>query len=249
MSQYLTFIPLSFLLLIGACQSNKVMTPQTLTETAWELENCLTAKGENLAMGDTPPTMEFGTVQRLGGYSGCNSYGGDYVMKDGKLSAVVMSTKRYCAETAEVENMLFQLLQEGVTVAMDGKNMVLMGANGEKMTFHPKAASADTPTTMMRAEPLTSPTPAAQRFTGTFIYMADAAVFTDCNNGERYAVQVGEGAFQECEKAYRRMGKENAEPALMVVDAVVMDNPAKEGFSKMMKIERLVTGNEKGDCP
>ncbi|MEL6357052.1 MAG: hypothetical protein AAFQ37_09000, partial [Bacteroidota bacterium] len=85
----------------------------------------------------------------------------------------------------------------------------------------------------------------AGRYVGLFRYMADAAIFTSCEDDKRYSVELS-GAFIDCEKVYRRMNK-NGEPAFMVLDGEVVKNQG-EGPAEILRIKKLVSANTTSKC-
>ncbi len=72
-----------------------------------------------------------------------------------------------------------------------------------------------------RAEP-------APGLQGMFIYMADAARFTECRTGRSYPVAM-EGAYIELERAYLDARTEPGQPLLATIEGQIVPRPPMEG--------------------
>lgn len=82
---------------------------------------------------DTPLTIEFADGQ-VGGFSGCNSFGGTYTQKGSDLQFVQMeSTLMACAETGvmEQERVYLAALQAVNTFTADENSLTLSGEGVE----------------------------------------------------------------------------------------------------------------------
>ncbi|WP_439107944.1 copper resistance protein NlpE N-terminal domain-containing protein [Congregibacter sp.] len=84
---------------------------------------------------------------------------------------------------------------------------------------------------------------------GEFRYFADAASFTDCASGYRYAVLM-EGEYLSLERGYLAAGLKSGAPWPVQVDAQMLNRQAMEGegASQSLRIERFTEDNT-GPCP
>jgi heat shock protein HslJ len=68
-----------------------------LAGTEWKLVSFGKAGAESPVLEKTAVTIKFGADGKAGGSSGCNSYGGEYQVRDDTLSLDrIISTKRAC---------------------------------------------------------------------------------------------------------------------------------------------------------
>ncbi|MEM9835406.1 MAG: META domain-containing protein [Bacteroidota bacterium] len=236
---------LLLVLLFLTCNTPKDMPTQKLVGTEWQLQSYTTAAGKQvLAQGETA-TLKFETEMKLAGHSGCNAFGGDYQMAGNKMTAQVFSTKRYCQEVNVQERAIFSIFSAGGTLTVSESTLTISDGK-QRLDYVPIGSKLSSKATPESAAKSTGET---KRYVGMLRYMADAAVFTDCADGEVYSVATGQGAWITCEKAYTRMGKSNGENAFMVIDGELIKNPEPEGREYLLKITRLVSGNESGKCP
>lgn len=101
----------------------------------------VTAIGGAPVKGTRPLTITFGEDGRVGGFGGCNSYGGSFKENNSKLTfGDLISTMMACAEPAigAQESALHATLKGTVTVApgADGK-VLLTGENGTVLELTP----------------------------------------------------------------------------------------------------------------
>lgn len=97
------------------------------------------------------------------------------------------------------------------------------------------------------AEASVDDTPTVSTYTGLFIYMADAAVFTPCG-GKMIPVESSSPGYANCEKTYMGMEK-MGEPALMTVEGYLVDNPNPEGKKELLRITKLLASSNEKACP
>ena len=79
-------------------------------------------------------TINFSSGGKVSGNNSCNNYGGDYKVENNKLSlGMMMSTRKFCQETAEIETTFMRNLtevdnfkiQEGVLILLRGNTHVI----------------------------------------------------------------------------------------------------------------------------
>jgi len=63
---------------------------------------------------------------------------------------------------------------------------------------------------------------------GMYVYMADAALFTECETGRRYPVAF-EGDSVSLERAYLEMRRQPGEEVLVLLEGRIAERPAMEG--------------------
>jgi heat shock protein HslJ len=103
--------------------------PLVLAGTSWR---ATLVDGEEPAPGHDV-TLELG-AGRVGGITGCNSYGGDASLDGGRLVVgEVQMTLAACADAlpSRIEGAFVQILREGPTVITDGSRLLLRSQSGE----------------------------------------------------------------------------------------------------------------------
>lgn len=85
--------------------------------------------------------------------------------------------------------------------------------------------------------------------TGTYVYFADAALFTDCGTKRRYPVAF-EGANLELERAYGALEMDQPNPVLVTVEGVIEDRRGQvEGALKdVLIVTKLISMDQNGTC-
>lgn len=73
-----------------------------------------------------------------------------------------------------------------------------------------------------------SAVPSTTELSGTYSYMADAAVFTDCATGRRYPVAF-EGDNIALQRAYAEVRPDPGQPVFVVLDGRIEERPPMEG--------------------
>jgi heat shock protein HslJ len=92
-------------------------------------------------------TLAFGSA-RVSGYSGCNSYSGDYTLAGGTLGiGSVTRTKRGCADApGAVEAAWFEALErKSLQVVQQPERLTLTTADGLRLDFAPGQAGDSEP--------------------------------------------------------------------------------------------------------
>lgn len=79
------------------------------------------------------------------------------------------------------------------------------------------------------------------RMRGLVTYMADAAVFVDCDTGERLPVAM-EADYLALERAYLDNREAPGRPSMVIIDGYVAERPAMEGdgFQNVVIVDRFV---------
>lgn len=232
-------------LLALSCNPTKNMAKNELSGTSWQLQSWTINDGQSTKASGEKATLTFEEGNKLGGNSGCNAFGGDYTMENKRLLCNPFATKRYCEEAADQENHIFMVLRQGAEILQTKDQLTLKSRGGELNYVSLTKEDIPNATALKREEPSTE----TKRYNGLFTYMADAAVFKSCEDGQMYSVEIGGGAYLAAEKAYSRYSKSGGEPAYMVVDASMVKNPEPEGRPYLMRIQKLVTASPEGRCP
>lgn len=218
------------------------MTKNELDGSSWQLQHWAKPDGQNIPASGEKATLNFESGNKLSGSSGCNAFGGDYTLENNRLVCNPFATKRYCQEAADQENHIFTVLRQGAEV-LQSKDKLILKSRGGQLTYVAYQAAQAAPTIAEKPVAIT------QRYRGLFTYMADAAIFRSCEDGQVYSVEIGGGDYLAAEKAYSQYGKAGGEPAYMVVDASMVKNPELEGRPYLMRIQKLVSGSSEGQCP
>jgi uncharacterized lipoprotein NlpE involved in copper resistance len=84
---------------------------------------------------------------------------------------------------------------------------------------------------------------------GMFAYMADAAVFVDCETSDRYPVAM-EGGYIDLERAYLEARSEPGAPLLVSFTGHLAPRPPMEGDGTvdMVIVERFESAHPGEDC-
>ena len=123
-----------FLVLLTAC--GEINPRDALNGSAWTLA----------ALGDTPPlkgrkvTVKFADGQ-IGGSSGCNSYGGTYEIKGGKITTrSIAVTMMACADPGvmEQEQTFQEYLQDAQTFKLSEGQLQIFRSDGKALRFMPQ---------------------------------------------------------------------------------------------------------------
>lgn len=101
----------------------------------------VTAIGGQPVSGQRPMTVKFGEDGRVGGFGGCNTYGGSFGENDGKITfGDIISTMMACLDpkSGAQEGALYAALKGTATVApgTEGK-IILTGGNGTQIELTP----------------------------------------------------------------------------------------------------------------
>lgn len=249
--RFLSLFLLASVFIIGlGCNTPKQLASEKMIGEKWQLKSYDSAKGSNILPTGETALFVLDNEKSLSGHTGCNGFGGDYTIQGNTLTASVFSTKRYCEESADQEQTIISVLAAGAAVAQtDG--LLVLTAGKQRLVYEPfKEKVTGDPIGMVTPEEYQSvPEAASKRYTGMLMYYADTGVFTDCADGKSYSVATGQGAWLACEKAMLRMKKTGTDPALVVIDGVLVKNSEPEGREYLLKVTRFVTGSADGGCP
>ena len=124
------FLSLS-LLLIFSCSSVKNQAdakktkPVSLKGTSWTLSSVPDFKMEKLK---NPATLNFSdSSNRVGGYSGCNGFGGTYTVNGTELKMTdILGTLKACMPGMKTESSLYRALNNTDHYKISGGKLVLM---------------------------------------------------------------------------------------------------------------------------
>src|SRR5678815_3379557 len=103
--EYSKMVLLTMVLVISACfqAANEITLTGTsgnenrLVNTEWKLSSFGKVGAESPVVEGTTVTLKFGSESRVNGTGGCNTYGGDYQMKDDTISfSRIISTRKAC---------------------------------------------------------------------------------------------------------------------------------------------------------
>jgi heat shock protein HslJ len=109
-----------------------------LMGTQWRLDS-LTANDTSVDAPDDVDAYVVVDDSRIGGNTGCNSFGGDIEAADDQSLTLgdVIATKQACPGTAgEIDKAMLQVLHNEVTVDIDGDRMTLTNAAGDALELY-----------------------------------------------------------------------------------------------------------------
>ncbi len=124
-----------FLFLLAACGGGAFKDP--LNGTTW----ILTSIDNKLPIEKTSVTVEF-TDGKIGGSSGCNSYGGSYEIKGEKITTdSIAMTLMACVDPGvmEQEQAFLGYIQDAQTFKLSEGQLQIFRSDGKSLTFIPKA--------------------------------------------------------------------------------------------------------------
>lgn len=88
------------------------------------------AEIEDEVIADKNLSINFKADGKVNGNNSCNNYGGDYKVEQNKLSfGMMMSTRRFCQETAEIEATFMQNLTEVDGFKIQEQVLILLRGN------------------------------------------------------------------------------------------------------------------------
>ena len=88
------------------------------------------AEIEDEGIADKNITIIFNADGKVNGNNGCNNYGGDYKVENNKLSfGMMMSTRKFCQETAEIETTFMRNLTEVDSFKIQEEVLILLRGN------------------------------------------------------------------------------------------------------------------------
>lgn len=127
---------LCFTLLLVACVPNG--GPNPLAGTSWKLASYGPAASPQPAALDVETSLAFAAGGKLNGNFGCNSFGGDYTVKDGQIVfGSIVTTMMACdGPRMEQEAVGFQVLKDTAGFKVEGGTLTLTSADGSAvLTF------------------------------------------------------------------------------------------------------------------
>ena len=119
------------LLLLSACCGGSLSDP--LNGTAWNL----TAINETPALVNTAVTAEF-NGGKIGGSSGCNSYGGAYKASGKKITTdSIVMTLMACMDAGvmEQESTFLEILQKAQSFELSEGQLLILSSDGKNLRF------------------------------------------------------------------------------------------------------------------
>jgi len=122
-----------FMLVLSACSGSSLKDP--LNGTSW----ALTSIDDTPPLQNTSVTVEF-TDGKIGGSSGCNSYGGLYKVSGQKITTdSIAMTLMACMDSGvmEQEQAFLEQLQNIQTFELIEDQLQLLNLNGKSLTFAP----------------------------------------------------------------------------------------------------------------
>jgi heat shock protein HslJ len=121
------------MLLLAACASGG---EDPLANTQWELVSMGPPGAETPVIAGSQVTLTFDAEGRVGGESGCNSYGGNYQVDGNAITfAEVASTLMACADQSvmDQEQRFFLALQNAGTFEISGDELAIQSADGQSV--------------------------------------------------------------------------------------------------------------------
>ncbi|WP_020567051.1 META domain-containing protein [Neolewinella persica] len=111
----------------GEAADNKKEMATIPVPSAWVIKTC-EQNGKSIPAVNSKGFIAIREGQ-IGGNSGCNTFGGDWTGSAAKMKVPgVMSTKMYCQDAAEQEQMVFDLLNGTVTTKVSGNELTMSGS-------------------------------------------------------------------------------------------------------------------------
>lgn len=119
--------------------------PPGLANTSWKLESYGPKGAETPALDGNPVTLTFEDESKAGGSGGCNSYGGQYAVKDGALSfGRVFSTMMACVDqnAMQQETDFLSALNSAGSYRLNGDRLSIEYGSGQGVLNFVKQASS-----------------------------------------------------------------------------------------------------------
>lgn len=128
--RYLITITAAIFIFSFAAKAQSTTAPTAITGYTWNLAYIPGHVPEKLDKGVTLTVSD--TTDRIGGYAGCNGYGGHYTLKGKKVKfEKIIATMKGCVEGSKTESKMFELLEK--TNKYDLKNGQLRLKKGGKV--------------------------------------------------------------------------------------------------------------------
>jgi heat shock protein HslJ len=118
-------------LILSACGSTG--SPASLAGSSWNLVSYGPGKGQIPAASGIETHVDFGGDGRVSGSVGCNSFSGDYKVKNGSIIfGQIMSTMMACAEPQMTqESTALQVMTGTVRFQLEDDTLILYAAGGD----------------------------------------------------------------------------------------------------------------------
>jgi len=126
----------TLVLVLSACTltgGKADVSSKDLENTRWELVSYGEIGSEVAVVEDSTVTLEFQPGGQIGGTGGCNSYGGEATLEDGKLTVgEIMSTLMACMDEAvmQQEGQFFKALNSAEEVKLSGNELTILYNEG-----------------------------------------------------------------------------------------------------------------------
>lgn len=125
------YLILFFSVIIVSCNNSK-STNNSLKDfdPVGDYEVIFMAEIEDEGIADKNITINFKADGKVNGNNSCNNYGGDYKVDNNKLSfGMMMSTRKFCQETAEIETTFMRNLTEVDSFKIQEEVLILLRGN------------------------------------------------------------------------------------------------------------------------
>jgi heat shock protein HslJ len=124
------FIMLILVGLIALSISRTPIPGAGLTGTTWQLVSYGPSSHLTPAVANVATDLTFGIDGKITGSLGCNTFSGDYTLKDGKIDfGQLMSTRLTCEQALMAqESAAFQVLSGAVSYKKTGSSLVIYAA-------------------------------------------------------------------------------------------------------------------------
>lgn len=101
----------------------------SLAGTSWKLASYGAADNPTPAAADVETSLEFSSDGKVSGNMGCNGFGGDYELKNGKIVfGSIVSTMMACEEPRMTqETTAFQVMSGTVEYELSGNTLTIYG--------------------------------------------------------------------------------------------------------------------------
>ncbi len=117
--------------ILAACTASDAPASPSLVGSNWTLE---TLAGAPLGDVRRAPTIHFRSDTEVGGYGGCNSWGGSYQLKGDTIQFGDMrSTLMACEQGMDVEGRFHAMLKQVRTIGVGGGTLVFKDAAGVEL--------------------------------------------------------------------------------------------------------------------
>jgi heat shock protein HslJ len=239
------------ILALMGCGASKTATTG-LAGSNWKLFSYTLFGKDHSPVADRDATLMF-TADGISGSSGCNSFTGEYKLKNNTLTTDgLASTKMACPGGAmDQERAVLEILQGSPEVRQSTNQLIVQGQNG-RLVYQRTSGMGGTSMENRSGDDASDMTEkgAAKTMKGMFAYMADAASFINCADGKRYPVAM-EGSFPELERQYRQVMGDNAgQRALLTAKGYLAKRNKMEGAgtTPTLVVDQVISLSKDGGC-